>query len=122
MLWKALADAVLFIHALWVLAIVFGPLWCLRRPRWRGVHLGMMVLVLLFALVFGGCPLTGLENALWRKGEPSRMYPGGFIAHYVLSRIVYWDYPRSLMTGICAGWFLLWSGIYAWLWRRRKSG
>jgi hypothetical protein len=121
MIWKLLADAVLAFHAAWVLAIVLGPLWCWKRPGWRWVHLAMMAVVILFGAVLGDCPLTDLENQLGMRANSSFTYPGGFLAHYVLEGIVYWDLPQWVLTAACAIWLAGWGAGYAFLWRRERK-
>jgi hypothetical protein len=46
-------------------------------------------------------------------------YPGGFIAGW-LERLVYWDVPPGAIGAATAAWFLLWLGVYAWLWRKGR--
>ena len=52
--------------------------------------------------------------------DPSAAYPGGFIAHY-LWEIVYWDVPQSRLNLAAGFWFVLWTGVYAWLLRRDRA-
>lgn len=120
MIWSLLADLVLAVHASWVLFVVFGPLWCWRRPRWRAVHLLMMALTLLFMAFWGGCPLTDLENRLLSSADPAGPYAGGFIAHY-LALIVYWDIPAKAIGLAATLWFLGWGAVYWRLWRRERG-
>lgn len=105
-----LAHAALAAHAAWVLAVLLLPLVAWRRRRWRAVHLSMMGATVLFALVFGGCPLTFLENRLWSAaGEAA--YRESFLAHW-LERLVYWEVPQAWLTAASAGWFALWAAVY----------
>jgi hypothetical protein len=71
---------------------------------------------------FGGwiCPLTPIENELRRRaGEAG--YSGGFVEHYVLHAL----YPSGLTRTVqwVLGTFvaLLNLGVYAYLFRRRRS-
>jgi hypothetical protein len=91
MMYRALADAVVVLHVLFVAFVVLGGFvaWRWRRVAW--VHLpaaGWGV-----AIEFGGwvCPLTPLENAL-RARAGLAGYSGGFVEHHVLP----WLYPVSL--------------------------
>ncbi len=109
--WRLGADVALALHALWVLTYVFGPLAALKVPKWRLPQLAMMAATLIIWPLWGGCPLTTLENLMHRHaGEAA--YPGGFIAFY-LEKIVYWDLPKGLLAGAAALWLLLWAGVYA---------
>ena len=117
--WRLGADAALAAHALWVLTYAFGPLAGLRFRKWKFFQLGMMAFTLVLWPLWGGCPLTTLENALRRRAGGA-VYPGGFIAHY-LEKIVYWDLPKGTLAWAAALWFLLWAGIYAALWMRGRK-
>jgi hypothetical protein len=85
------ADAVLVLHLLFVLFVVFGGLAVLRWPRLAWLHLPAAMWGVL--IEFGGwiCPLTPLENELRERGGEIG-YAGGFIDHYVTSLI----YPDGL--------------------------
>jgi len=117
MLWKLLADLVLTAHAAWVLFNVLGPLWCWNRRAWRVAHLATLSLTVLFMAFKGSCPLTDLENYLLARTGPTAAYAGGFIARY-LKEIVYWDISPGILGAATGSWFVLWLGIYAWIWRR----
>ena len=88
---RAAADAVLLLHAAFVLFAVFGGL---LAWRWRWVAWLHLPAVAWAAFVeFSGrvCPLTPLENALRREaGEAG--YGGDFIGNYVGSLL----YPEGL--------------------------
>lgn len=86
-----LADAVLVLHALFVLFVVTGGFMAWRWRRLVWLHLPAAVWGA--AIEFRGwvCPLTPLENALRRAGGEAG-YPGGFIEHYLLPLI----YPAGL--------------------------
>jgi hypothetical protein len=91
MLFRLAADAVLVLHLLFVLFVVFGGLAVLRWPRLAWLHLPAAMWGVL--IEFGGwiCPLTPLENELRERGGEIG-YAGGFIDHYVTSLI----YPDGL--------------------------
>ena len=115
---EILAHAVLALHAALVLFNVFGPLWCWNRPRWRAAHLGTLALTLFFFATSGVCPLTTLEDRLRLRQDPAAAVAGGFIERW-MQWLVYWDIPPGSVGAAAAAWFLLWTGVYAWLWRRR---
>lgn len=91
MWYRALADAVVIVHVLFVVFVVLGGFlaWRWRRVAW--VHVPAAVWGA--ALEFGGwiCPLTPLENAL-RARAGLAGYSGGFIEHHMLA----WLYPVGL--------------------------
>lgn len=120
MAWNAVADAVLAVHALWVLGYVFGGAVGVRWRKARLAHLLLMATTVAFGLVLGYCPLTPLENSLRERAGGEAAYEAGFLAHH-LERLVYWDAPQDGMTRLAAAWLLLWAAVYGVLERRRKS-
>ena len=117
---RHLGDLILAVHAAWVVFNVGAPILAVRRPAWRIVHLCSLGLTLLFAVTMGICPLTILENRLWLAAEPGSAYAGSFLHHYLM-KIVYWDAPQSVLTGLAVFWTIFWSGTYAFLWRRESG-
>lgn len=93
---SALAICVLFLHALFILWVVFGALLTRSRPILRWLHIVSLVWGILTELLPWPCPLTLLENWLEAKAgvEP---YQGGFLLHY-LDRLVYPDISSTLLT------------------------
>jgi len=91
MVYRALADAVVIVHSLFVAFVVLGGflVWRWRRVAW--VHLPAAAWGT--AIEFGGwiCPLTPLENAL-RVHAGLAGYSGGFVEHHVIA----WLYPIGL--------------------------
>src|SRR5213593_2518251 len=91
--YSALATAVLFLHGLFILWVIFGALLVRSRPILRWLHLASLVWGILTELLPWPCPLTLLENWLEARAgvEP---YEGGFLLHY-LDRLFYPDVYRS---------------------------
>jgi len=94
--YSALAVSVLFLHALFILWVVFGVLLTRSRPILRRLHIGSLVWGVLTELLPWPCPLTLLENWLEAKAgvEP---YQGGFLLHY-LDKLVYPDISATVLT------------------------
>jgi len=94
--YSALATSVLFLHALFILWVVFGALLTRSRPTLRWLHIGSLVWGILTELLPWPCPLTLLEN--WLEGnagvEPAQ---GGFLLHY-LDKLVYPDISSVMLT------------------------
>jgi hypothetical protein len=84
-LYSALATAVLFLHALFIVWVVFGALLTRSRPILRWLHIVSLVWGILTEVTPWPCPLTLLENWLEQKAgvEP---YQGGFLLHYLVVR------------------------------------
>jgi hypothetical protein len=94
--YSALATAVLFLHGLFIVWVVFGALFTRSRPILRWLHVASLIWGILTELLPWPCPLTLLENWLESKAgvEP---YQGGFLLHY-LDRLVYPDMPATVLT------------------------
>ena len=93
---SALATFVLFLHALFILWVVFGALVTRSRPALRWLHIASLVWGILTELLPWPCPLTLVENWLERKAgvEPHR---GGFLLYY-LDKLVYPDISATVLT------------------------
>ncbi|HEY7194729.1 MAG TPA: DUF2784 domain-containing protein [Gemmatimonadales bacterium] len=91
MLYRLLANAVVAVHGLFILFVVFGG-FVAWRWRWvAAIHLPCAVWGMLIEFRGWICPLTPLENSLRaRAGQAG--YSGGFIEHYLLPAI----YPAGL--------------------------
>ncbi|MDB6050345.1 MAG: Protein of Uncharacterized function [Pseudomonas sp.] len=91
MLYRVAADAVVFMHLLFIVFVVLGGLLIIRW-RWLMVlHLPAVLWGAVVEFFHLYCPLTPLENSLrWRAGE--RGYSGDFIEHYLIPLI----YPAGL--------------------------
>src|SRR5258708_32547265 len=94
--YSALATAVLFLHALFILWVVFGALLTRSRPLLRWLHIVSLLWGILTEVLPWPCPLTLLED--WLEGragiEPCQ---GGFLLRYV-DKLVYPDISANLLT------------------------
>jgi hypothetical protein len=113
-----LAIFVLFLHALFILWVIFGALLTRSRPLLRWLHIGSIVWGILTELLTWPCPLTLLEN--WLEGKTGiEAYQGGFLLHY-LDKLVYPDISSTVLTTaaviICAL-NLMFYGWQIWLGR-----
>ena len=93
-LYGVLAQAVLVVHAAFIVFVAGGGFLVLRWPRLAWIHVPCLVWGV--AIVIGGwiCPLTPLELALReRAGLP--LYSGGFLDQYLMP----WVYPEALGPG-----------------------
>jgi len=94
--YTALAISVLFLHALFILWVVFGVFVTRSRPILRWLHIGSLVWGILTELFPWPCPLTLLEN--WLEGRAGvEPYQGGFLLHY-LDKLVYPDLSATVLT------------------------
>jgi len=95
-LYSALATAVLFLHAIFIVWVVFGAVLTRSRPILRWLHIVSLIWGILTELLPWPCPLTLLENWLEQKAgvEP---YQGGFLLRATVSGFVICS-PRSIRT------------------------
>jgi hypothetical protein len=97
MLYRLAADGVAGIHLAWVLIVLLGLVLILvgaargwawvRSPWWRGLHLGMILLVIARATLWSDeCPLTTWERDLRSLGgqENYEGSPVGWFLHAVI--------------------------------------
>jgi hypothetical protein len=113
------ADAVVLLHALFVVFVAAGALLLWRWPRVAWLHVPAALWGAWVEWSGSVCPLTPLENRLRRHaGEPG--HGGGFVEHYVMP----WLYPGGLTAGaqvvLGAGVVVLNLLLYAWWWWRRR--
>jgi Protein of Unknown function (DUF2784) len=95
-LYSALSAAVLFLHALFILWVVFGALLTRSRPILRWLHIASVVWGILTELLPWPCPLTLLED--WLEGRAGiEPYQGAFLLHY-LDKLVYPDISATVLT------------------------
>ncbi len=123
------ADAVMLLHALFVVFVVSGLVlilaggvfgWAWVRLRWfRIAHLAAIGVVVVQSWLGVICPLTTFEMALrTRAGESG--YPGSFIAHWVEAFLYYQAPPWVFVVCYTAFGALV---IASWFWvRPRRRG
>ena len=95
-LYSALAIVVLFLHALFIVWVIFGALLTRSRPVLRWLHICSLVWGILTELLPWPCPLTLLENWFEKKGGVVP-YRGGFLMHY-MDRLVYPNLSATVLT------------------------
>ncbi len=91
MLFALLADAVVVVHAAFVVFAVAGGLLVLRWPRLGWAHLPAAAWAALIEFRGWICPLTPLENRL-RRAAGGTGYETGFVEHYLTPVL----YPEGL--------------------------
>jgi hypothetical protein len=114
-----LADAVLVLHAAFVLWVVLGGLAVWRWPRMAWLHLPAAAWGVWIELAGGTCPLTPLEQRL-RAAAGEAGYSGGFIEHYLGMLLYPVGLTRELQWALGALLAALNLVVYAvLLWRRK---
>ena len=90
---RALADAVVVLHAFFVVFVLLGGALVLWRPLIAFVHLPAAAWAAWVEFSGTICPLTPLENH-WRRGAGAAGYDGGFVEHYLIPAL----YPDGLTS------------------------
>jgi hypothetical protein len=88
---RVLADAVVVLHALFVVFALLGGALVLFRPALAFLHLPAAAWAAWVEFTGTICPLTPLENQ-WRSGAGAAGYDGGFVEHYLMPAL----YPEGL--------------------------
>ncbi len=117
--YRLLADAVLAVHFLFIVFVIFGGLLAIRWPRAAWIHLPCLAWGAAIVTKGWVCPLTPLEVRLRRlAGEAG--YEDSFIEHYILGLV----YPGGLTAGVQAflggllvAFNLVVYGVVWWAWR-----
>ena len=115
-----LADLVLLVHALFVLAVVGGVVvvwigawreWRWVRKRWlRSAHLAAIVFVAGSAVLGWACPLTVLEDLL-RSRTPGAT---GCIERWV-GMLLYYSAPAWVFTALYVGFAAVVAATWYWV-------
>jgi len=119
-LYCSVAILVLFLHALFILWVVFGALVTRSRPVLRWLHIASLVWGVLTELLPWPCPLTVLENWLEAKAG-AQPYQGGFLLHS-LDKLVYPDISATILRvagAIICALNLAFYGRQIWIARHR---
>jgi hypothetical protein len=94
------AETVVLIHLAWIVFVVTGAFWLRRHPRWKLVHLIAVIYSLGIEAFRWICPLTHLEQALWRRAG-REAYEEAFLIHYV-EKLIYLRAPQWLLVSLAA--------------------
>ena len=98
MLYKLLAHVTILLHFLWILFLIFGFIFALRKSKIAFVHLAGLLFSLVLNIFGWYCPLTYLESYLRHLYNAQSAYGGPFILHY-MERIIYPDIPALYIRG-----------------------
>jgi hypothetical protein len=119
-LYRLLGDAVIILHFLWILFILFGLLMGIKYGRIIPVHLGGLVFTLILNIGGWFCPLTYLENHFYSLYNPQFTYAGSFIGRY-LQELIYLDVDEAYLRIAAVIWVAVNMGGYVLLIKKRKS-
>ena len=112
---KFIAIAILSVHLLWILAVIFGALFTRGRPVWSALHIACLIWGIAVELGPWPCPLT-LAEQHFETLAGLQAYQGSFILHY-LDKIIYPNLPWWLVSTLGAAVCAFNLGIYLWRFR-----
>ena len=123
MIYRLLADAVVVIHALFIVFTVLGGLLVLRWHWVALLHLPAAAWGVIVQVVVGGrCPLTPLEGYFRVRGGEAG-YHDSFIDHYI-TNLIYVDNPPDWLHPVLGVFVLTINltvyGILITRWVRRR--
>ena len=95
-LYSAVATAVLLLHVLFILWIIFGAAFTRARPALQALHIASLIWGILIELLPWTCPLTSVENSVEARAGV-QPYQGGFLQHY-LDALVYPNISPTVLT------------------------
>ncbi|MBE0427301.1 MAG: DUF2784 domain-containing protein [Nitrospirae bacterium] len=88
MFYRIAADFVVLLHFLWILFLIFGAFIGRKYKISKIFHIAGLCFAIIIQIFGWYCPLTYVEVWLRQKHDPSLLYSGSFIIHYV-EKIVY---------------------------------
>jgi len=116
MLYRIAADITVILHLLWITFLIFGA-FIGRKFKWiKRLHIGGIILALVFQFFGWYCPLTHLEIRLRKMHDPSQSYSGSFIIHYV-EKIVY----LNMSPGVILALTIILAIVSVWLYWPRNT-
>lgn len=81
---KIFADALLFLHLVWVAILVGGTVFLIYHRWYIPYHLAIVTGTLLLNLALGGCPLTWWEEEYRKDWDPkTKPYNNSFVAAHL---------------------------------------
>jgi hypothetical protein len=116
---RALADALVVLHALFVVFAFAGGLLVVWKPIVALAHLPTALWAAWVELSGSICPLTPLENA-WRREAGESGYTGGFVEHYVVPVLYPEGLTSKLQLILGLGVVAINALLYTLAWRRAR--
>lgn len=115
-----LADVVIVFHFLWILFLVFGFWFVLKRSRIAYLHAAGLLFSLILNLMGWYCPLTHLEYFLRSLHDPGTTHVLSFTER-LLESVVYPDLEESVIRFGEVIFVVLNAVAYGWALKRGRS-
>ena len=93
MVYRILADITIVVHFFWILFLIFGIFFALKRSKIAFLHMAGLFFSLVLNFFGWYCPLTYIENYLYVAIRSNAYYTGSFITTY-LNHLIYLDLPE----------------------------
>jgi hypothetical protein len=119
MIYGVLANAVVIVHAAFVLFAVFGGFLIIRWRRLVWFHIPAVLWAALVEIAGWYCPLTPLENLLRQRAE-KMIYQSDFIEHYIMPVLYPEVLTREIQMALGLAVLLINVSVYAWVWHSRR--
>ena len=115
-IFRTLANLTFFVHLVVIVILIGGVVgvtsgFYIEHPVLLRIHTAIVAVTAISQLLFLGCPLVTLENALRQQYAPETKYYGSFVV-YLLLRFTGIKVPIVLITTIT--WFIVALTGIAW--------
>jgi len=99
MIAKLIADALVVLHFLFIIFVIFGGFSTLKWPRIALIHIPCAIWGALIEFYGWVCPLTHFEH-YFRETASGVGYSGGFIQHYLIPIIYPYGLTKDIQLGL----------------------
>lgn len=105
--YRILADFVFGFHLVWIALLLGGTILSINYKWYRRYHAAALAGTIVSQLIFLGCPLTALEDALRMQYDPKVKFSvsGSFVCHYLKEYFGFQISPKYItlaLAGIIA--------------------
>jgi hypothetical protein len=100
--YRKMAHRVRNFHFGWLLMMFAGTITEICYPSYAPIQLLLTIATALFQILIGQgeCPVTLFENFLWEKCDPSKVYKGSFVRHYLKKSFLKINAPPGTTTAL----------------------
>lgn len=95
--YKVLANFMFAFHIFWIILLIGGMTLSVMFNWYKPIHLIVLSSTIIAQILFLGCPVVTLEQALRRKYNPALVYTGSFTA-FLLRKIFKRQIPAYVVA------------------------